>query len=170
MQLKAIEICTGSNFEIRERFWIDKLNVSFPYGLNDLLSKKGVVDVYNHVMENNSNNTTIYEQLFEKIPSRRAKRGGRKVNGNTPRDILDSFDASTFMINLMYADINERKSFILHVRNKVMHMTNDCTKLLFIHLAEAIKDNNDYLKIYSSCRFTGYLPYLVKDICLAKLK
>lgn len=168
MQIKAIEICAARDLDGREKFWMDRLNVSFPYGLNDRVSKKGVQDVYAHVMENNCNNKTVYE-LFDVIPSRRSRKGGKRRNGNVPEEPYN-FDPSMFMVDIMDANNIERKFFINHVRNNVMHLKNDYTKLLFIHLIIAIKDNNEQFKIYSNCCFNEYLPYLVRDLCLAKLK
>ena len=78
MQIKAIEACTPGNLDERKRFWIDdKLNVCFPYGLNDRISKKGVLDVYTHIMENKSNNKPVYE-LFNVIQSKRTSKGGKR--------------------------------------------------------------------------------------------
>ena len=168
MQIKAIEVCAAGNLDTREKFWIDKLNVSFPYGLNDRISMKGIQDVYAHVMENNCNNKTAYE-MFDVIPSKRTKKGGKRRNGNVSNEPYE-FDPSMFMVDIMDANIVERKFFINHVRNKVMHLKNDYTKLLFIHLIVAIRDNNNDFGLYSRCGFNEYLPYLVRDLCLAKLK
>ena len=51
-----------------------------------------------------------------------------------------------------------------------MHLKNNYVKLLFIHLIVAVRDNNDYFKLYSNCSFNEYLAFLVRDLCLAKLR
>ena len=168
MQIKAIELCTVKNIDERERYWIDKLNVAFPYGLNDRLSKKGIQDVYSHVMENTSCNTAVYE-LFDKIPSKRTKKGGRKRNGIIANG--GQFDPDLFLRDLIELDNGEdKKLFIYYVRNVIMHLNNGNTKILFIHLAGSIKDRDANFTTYSGCNYNEYTPYLVKDLCLAKLK
>ena len=81
MQIKAIEICNSKKLDERGKYWMDKLNVAFPYGLNDRLIKKGVQDLYSHVMRNESSSSTVYE-LFDKVPSTRTKKAGRRRGVN----------------------------------------------------------------------------------------
>lgn len=169
MQIKAIEACDKRNLEDRERYWINELNVAFPYGLNDRLSKKGVQDVYTHVMDNCANNIPVYE-LFNKIPSKRTKKGGRKRNGSNLLPVNDTFDACSFMVDLLDLSYEDKTFFVHYVRNKVMHLNKDYTKKLFIHLAVVIKDGKELFNTYSTCSCNNNLPYLVKDLCLAKLR
>ena len=74
------------------------------------------------------------------------------------------------MNNFMECSEENGIHFIHYVRNELMHLNNKHVKQLFLHLAVAINKNNDFFKLYSACRFNNYLPYIVKDICLAKLR
>ena len=59
--------------------------------------------------------------MFDVIPSKRTKKGGKRRNGNVSNEPYE-FDPSMFMVDIMDANIVERKFLINHVRNKVMHL------------------------------------------------
>ena len=67
-------------------------------------------------------------------------------------------------------DVSTTTCPILNVRTKVMSLTKQHTKLLFIHVASSIHTKNSDFQHYSSWIFNSYLPYIIKDICLAKIR
>ena len=122
-------------------------------------------------MDNTAVNKPIYD-LFDIIPSKRTKRGGRKsINGDFVNNSMSLFEFSVteFMENdIMY--INSGQFSILEVRTKVMQLDKSKTKELFIHLSHCIYTKDKSFKLYSSCKFNEYLPYVVRDLCFSKLK
>ena len=166
MIIKAIEICGKSNIKERERFWIAELNTAFPYGLNDRINIPPINDAYSYTMGNTCTNQAIYE-TFNKLPSRRTKRGGSRNKRHTQESV---FNPITFMDTINSPEPDKQKFFINHVRYKIMSLNKVHTKELFLHLCICINEHNDHYHKYNSNIYTAYLSYLAKDIAFAKLK
>ena len=170
MKIKGIQVGIESELTKLESEWRMKLGMAFPYSLNDRISTAGIQDSYSHIMENTSLNKPVYD-IFDKIPSKRTKRGGRNsqnlvaVNNSIPF----SFSVIDFMENDIM-NINCGDFSTMEVRTKVMALNKAHTKELFIHLSHCIYMKDRSFGVYSSCKFNEFLPYVVRDLCLSKLK
>ena len=168
MIIKAIEICSILTIKDRERFWINELNTAFPYGLNDRINSPPIKDAYSFTKENRSINIPIYN-TFNKIPSRRSKRGGRHRN-NSAVLVDSSFNADLFMDNINSPQLDNHQFYINFVRDQIMSLNKSNTKMLFLHLCRCINDHSPLYHKYIANEFSAYLPYLVKDIAFFKLR
>ena len=165
MIVKAIEVCSKANIKERERFWMMELNTAFPYGLNDRIDAPPIQDAYNYTLNNTATNRAVYE-TFNKEPSRRTKKGGRRQN-QQPNTI---FNPSIFMNNICDINIDQKELFINTIRSLVMALNKTSTKQLFLHLCICINEQNDSFHHYNSNAYSSYLSYLCRDITFAKLK
>lgn len=168
MIIKAIEVCTNKNIDDREKYWIAELNTIFPYGLNDRVYNKGILDSYSYVMDNTSTNLAIYE-LFNKVPSRRTNKGSRNRSSNSTNSI-EEFHPALFMESLSKPNHPDTLYFINYVRSKIMGLNKVDTKSLFLHLTVSINEHNNNFLNYISCKCSEYLPFFARDIAFAKLK
>ena len=90
MTIKILEICTLDKLREREKFWINELNTSFPYGLNDRIEEGGIRDSYTHMKTGGKK--PIYA-TFNKVAITRGKRAGNNRKN-------ENFDPSTFIDDL----------------------------------------------------------------------
>ena len=159
MIIKPIEICNPEKLNEREMFWIQELNTIFPYGLNMDGKKNGLKDAYGIVVSNASK-TCIYEH-FNKVESKRTKKGGRKNGHNGNEDNYVSPNIQEWIDE--YATIDSIK-FIHKVRTAIFKLNICDIKNLYIHSVEAI-----YRNIISKPSHKHFM-YVVKDLCLYKIR
>ena len=108
------------------------MNTAFPYGLNDRVNIKSVQDAYSYVMENTSTNLSIYE-LFNKVPSRRTSKGGKKRTHQGININNNVFNPVQFMNSMHLPGSSDKHVFINFVRDKIMRLSKADTKTLFLH-------------------------------------
>ena len=148
MTIKVIELCTRDNICKKEFFWINELNTTFPYGLNDRVDVGGIRDSYIHMKANNRK--PIYS-TFNKVPTKRGKKAG---NNNKHVD----FDASIFIEDLFTLDTN---NFVWLCKKMILGLKLPEVKELLIYVTSSI--NN---KVMKESKYTQYPFYIIKDICL----
>ena len=91
MTIKILEICELDKLREREKFWINELNTSFPYGLNDRIDEGGIRDSYIYMKTDGKK--PIYT-TFNKHIITRGKRAGNNWKDN-------DLDPATFIDNLL---------------------------------------------------------------------
>ena len=148
MTIKVLEICTLDKLREREKFWINELNTSFPYGLNDRIDEGGIRDSYIHMKTDGKK--PIYT-TFNKVVVTRGKRAG-----NNRKD--EDFDPSTFIDDLFALDTD---NFCWLSKKMINELKLRNVKKLCIHITNSMENNTT-----RRSRYTEYPYHILKDICM----
>ena len=163
MVIKPIELCAKKDLIKREKFWIAELNTLFPYGLNTEANFGGISDAYLLVTKNNSN-ISVYS-VFNKHSSTRTGKGGRKRTGNfIQNNFTENFIADQFITEAI-RDAELANNFVHNLRSKLVKLDIHSMKKVFLSSIQKISDGKEI-----GCPSHEYALYIIKDICLFKLK
>ena len=148
MTIKILEICALDKLREREKFWINELNTSFPYGLNDRIDEGGIRDSYIHMKTDGKK--PIYT-TFNKHAITRGKRAGNNRKDN-------DFDPATFIDDLFQLDTN---NFCWLCKKMINELKLHNVKKLLIYITNKM-ENNEIRK----SQYTEYPYHIFKDICM----
>ena len=137
-----------------------ELNTVFPYGLNDRVSFNGIKDAYSFVTSNNS--TKSVYSIFNKVDSKRTRRGKKAQNNDNLQST--NFNWRLFIEELCKSN-DHTKNFCHFARTNIMKLKKIEAKDIFLEAVELLQNNTVY-----SCDKHEYVVYVIKDICLYRLK
>ena len=158
MMIKPIFVCEKDVLRLKEKYWMQELNSIYPYGLNNRIEVDNVKDAYDHIKYNNDK--PIYS-LFNKVKNNRTKRGSRRNRNN----IIPGIDNNSFNVQnfISACVINVGANIHKHCSSLIMSLTLEKVKSLFIYI-------NSHLNDYILLPYNEHLIYVIKDICLHRIK
>ena len=162
MIIKPIELCAHKDLADREKYWMAELNTVFPYGLNDRAYFSGIKDAYSFITSNNS--TKAIYSIFNKVESRRSNRSKKIKDNINPDNLLNTnFNQRLFIEEI--CNSTNHTNFCYFARTNIMKLTKEEVKLVFLEAVQLLQHNGVY-----SCANHEYPIYVIKDICLYRLK
>ena len=162
MVIKPIDICDAKVLRDREKYWMQKLNSIYPYGLNSRIDIQGIHDAHEHVR----NGDVIYK-TFNTVKNNRTKKGSgvnRQTRpfpaGTAQVPNLNDFDPQTFINN---CTINVSHSVNKHCRMLLMRLKLPEVRQLVIYVSKLLTSE------LANYTYNQFLLFMIRDLCLYRL-